>query len=321
MTTNVQLSADAAEAEWVEVKKIWDKGAHNAFTDLVWFKERWFCVFREGRAHVSPDGAFRVLTSKDGATWESAALIKSEKGDLRDVKFAVTARGQLMLVGAAALHKPTAGRHQSMTWFSDDGANWGEPSEVGDVGFWLWRVTWQGDSAYGFGYGTGTNRNNHFLRLYRSSDGKRFETLIENAYSADSPNETKILFRQDGTALCLLRREEGSKTAQLGIAAPPYKDWRWRDLGKQVGGPNMIQLPDGRIVAAARLYDGKVRTSLLWLDPKAATLKEFLTLPSGGDTSYAGLVWKDGLLWVSYYSSHEGKTSIYLAKVKISPKP
>jgi len=47
------------------------------------------------------------------------------------------------------------------------------------------------------------------------------------------------------------------------------------------------------------------------------TLKEALRLPSGGDTSYAGLVWHDDLLWVSYYASHEGKTSIYLAKVKV----
>jgi len=50
--------------------------------------------------------------------------------------------------------------------------------------------------------------------------------------------------------------------------------------------------------------------------PDAGTLNEALKLPSGGDTSYAGLVWHEGLLWISYYSSHEGKTSIYLAKVK-----
>ncbi len=29
--------------------------------------------------------------------------------------------------------------------------------------------------------------------------------------------------------------------------------------------------------------------------------------------------WHDGLLWVSYYSSHESKTSIYLAKVDVGP--
>ena len=79
----------------------------------------------------------------------------------------------------------------------------------------------------------------------------------------------------------------------------------------------MIQLSDGRILAATRLYDGGTRTSLSWLDPKKGTLTEVLKLPSGGDTSYAGMVWHEGLLWISYYSSHEGKASIYLAKVKI----
>ena len=41
-------------------------------------------------------------------------------------------------------------------------------------------------------------------------------------------------------------------------------------------------------------------------------------LPSGGDSSYAGLLWHNGLLWISYYNSHSGKTSIYLAKAKIA---
>ena len=55
----------------VEVKKIWDRAPHNAFTDLIRFQDRWFCVFREGKNHVSPDGALRVLTSPDGVKWES----------------------------------------------------------------------------------------------------------------------------------------------------------------------------------------------------------------------------------------------------------
>ena len=82
----------------------------------------------------------------------------------------------------------------------------------------------------------------------------------------------------------------------------------------------MIQLPDGRILAVTRLHVGGTRTSLSWLDVENAKLTEVLKLPSGGDTSYAGLVWHDGLLWVSYYSSHEGKTSINLAQVKVPSK-
>ena len=42
-----------------------------------------------------------------------------------------------------------------------------------------------------------------------------------------------------------------------------------------------------------------------------------LWLPSGGDCSYPGMVEHEGLLWMSYYSSHEGKTSIYLAQIEV----
>ena len=42
-----------------------------------------------------------------------------------------------------------------------------------------------------------------------------------------------------------------------------------------------------------------------------------LRLPSGGDNSYPGFVWYKDRLWTSYYSSHEGKTSVYLAKIAL----
>src|SRR6185437_11243012 len=64
-------------AKLVEARKIWDQAPHNAFTDLVRFHDRWYCVFREGKAHVAPDGALRVITSTNGEKWESAALITS----------------------------------------------------------------------------------------------------------------------------------------------------------------------------------------------------------------------------------------------------
>jgi hypothetical protein len=122
---------------------------------------------------------------------------------------------------------------------------------------------------------------------------------------------------EDGTALCLLRRDGKGNMALLGTAKPPYKEWTWKDLGLKVGGPQLLLLPDGRIVASGRLYNGGAHTGLFWLDPKEGKATEFLKLPSGGDTSYPGLVFHEGLLWVSYYSSHEGKTSIYRAKVKL----
>jgi hypothetical protein len=305
-------------AQLVKVQRIWDRAPHNAFTDLVRFQDRWFCVFREGQGHVSPDGALRVITSVDGETWESAALITSANSDLRDAKITVTPDGRLMLAGAEALHDPTTHRHQSLVWFSADGRTWSEGHEVGDRDNWLWRITWHKDQAYGFGYGC--RNDNRGLRLFTSADGKSFDTLIEKvAVEGTYPNETSMVFLEDDTCYCLLRQDGQPDSGYLGKSSPPYTDWTWKKLGVRIGGPDMIRLPDGRFVAAVRLYDAPVRTSLCWVDPDAGTLTEFLALPSGGDTSYAGLVLHDGLLWVSYYASHEGKSNIYLAQVRIKP--
>src|SRR6266536_3133006 len=130
------------QVELLEVRRIWDRAPHNAFTDLVRFKGNWFCVFREGTAHVSPDGALRIITSKDGKDWVSAALLTHPHADLRDAKITLTPDNQLMLSGAAALHQPAAFKHQSLAWFSNDGREWSDPVKIGDPNVWLWRVTW-----------------------------------------------------------------------------------------------------------------------------------------------------------------------------------
>ncbi len=308
-------SVSAAESEGVKVQKIWDQGAHNAFTDLTRFKDRWYCVFREGKGHVSPDGALRVLQSDDAKTWRSAALITSPTGDLRDAKITITPEGKLMLVGASALHPPSPVRHQSLVWFSDDGENWSEPVEIGEPNFWIWRITWHKGKAYGIGYATTEPR---MARLYQSDDGRKFDVLVENLFDDGYPNETGLVFLEDDSVLCLLRRDPGE--AMLGKAVPPYTEWKWQGLGKRVGGPELLQLPDGRLLAAGRDYIGSATTRLWWLDPAKPELEEIVTLPSGGDTSYPGLVWDNGRLWVSYYSSHEGKTNIYVAEVQLPEK-
>lgn len=304
-----------ARAELVSVRKIWEHAPHNAFTDLIRFRNEWLCVFREGEAHVSPSGALRVITSRDGESWTSAALLTSTNGDLRDAKIMVTPEGELMLSGAVALRQPAPATHRSLAWFSKDGREWSEPVVIGDDNQWLWRTVWKGRTAYSVGYQTGGT--NKFVRLYTSGDGRRFEALVPRLFEEGYPNESAMVFQPDDTALCLLRRDGKPDSGKLGVAKPPYTKWEWKDLGMKIGGPQMIRLSDGRLVAAVRLYDGKVRTSLAWVDAEQGKLTEFLKLPSGGDCSYAGLVMHTGLLWVSYYSSHEGKTCIYLAKVRL----
>ena len=102
----------------------------------------------------------------------------------------------------------------------------------------------------------------------------------------------------------------------LGQSVAPYTHWTWQRVCK-VGGPNFIELPDGRLFGSGREYreDGTKRTVLAEMTRTSYT--PILTLPSDGDNSYAGMVWHKGHLWMSYYSQHEGGPFIYLAQIKL----
>jgi hypothetical protein len=63
----------------VSVARIWDGGAHNAFTDLIRWRNRWYCTFREGDAHVGGDGRIRVLVSDDGETWPPLEVFRRSR--------------------------------------------------------------------------------------------------------------------------------------------------------------------------------------------------------------------------------------------------
>lgn len=301
-------------AEVTAVRRIGDSAPHSAFTDLVRYAGMWFCAFREARTHLSGDGVIRVLTSADGRAWSSAAVIRQDGVDLRDPRLIVRPDGRLQLFAAAATGE-TSKTFDTVTWLSGDGRSWGDPVPVGEPGVWVWRAAWHHDAMYAVGYAT---RGPRFARLYRSVDGVDLRQWVPTLFEGGYPNESGLAFAPDGTAHCLLRRDGDSATAQLGRARPPYREWTWTDLGVQVAGPALLRLPDGRLLAGVRLLDGDVRTAICAVDPERGALTELVALPSGGDTSYPGLVWHDDLLWVSYYSSHEGRTCVYLAEVSLA---
>jgi hypothetical protein len=318
-TVLLLFATTAAPADPPEVKKIWDQAPHNAFTDLIRFHDRWICSFREGAGHAAGAGKMRVLTSADGDHWESAALIEQEGADLRDPKLSATPDGRLMLLGGAAV-PPTRDPvtdHYSFVCFSKDGKEWDKPRKVLGSWQWLWRVTWHNGTAYGVAYQWDPRGKpvQYTALLYKSPDGLKWEKVA----SFDFPGATEAALAFNGdTLFCLQRRDGKPNSAMLGTSQPPYAEWVWKDLGASFGGPNMLRLPDGSWVAAGRLMqDGKPKTVVCRLDVKDGKLTPLQVLPSGGDTSYPGLAWHDGKLWVSYYSSHEGKAGIYLAKMRI----
>ena len=307
----------AGQAELVSLAKIWSQAPHNGFTDLIRFRERWYCAFREGSARVSGDGLIRVLSSADGADWMPAEHFAEEGIDLRDPKLSVTSDNRLMLSVGVVERNAEANQYRTVSWFALDGRDWSIPFRIGDPGMWLWRVTWHQGNAYSLGYSTSGER---YLRMYVGPGGNRFQSVTENLHDQDIPTEATLLFGSDDSALALVRRDGGSGTTLLGRSRPPYRGWQWQDLGVRLTAPDMLRLPDRRIVAAGGVDDGRSRTAVFWMDEDAARLREVFALPSGGDNGYPGLAFYDGLLWVSYYSSHEGSPAIYLAKLRL-PEP
>ncbi|MBI5692799.1 MAG: exo-alpha-sialidase [Verrucomicrobia bacterium] len=320
-----------AETRILEVRKIWDAGHHNAFTDLVHWRGRWWCTFRESTAHVGGDGGIRVIESADGGTWTSAAYLTEKDIDLRDPKFSVTPDGRLMLVCGGSVYlgtKQLKGR-QPRVLFSTDGRTWTPPAQVLREGDWLWRVTWHDGVAYGVSYGNGVKKpgdadaTEWTLALYSSRDGLKWD-LVAPLEVTGRPNETTVRFTPTGEMIAMVRREAGNTMGVIGRAAPPYRNWTWRQSNHRLGGPNFILQPGAGWIVTTRDYvtppagATKGVTTMVARLGEDGRLSRLVTLPSGGDTSYAGMVWHtDGRLWLSYYSSHEGKSAIYLAKLAV----
>lgn len=313
--TTGRTMADDLPPDAVDVIKVWDAAPYNGFTDLTEFGNELFLTFREGTSHSSVDGKIRVLVSWDGDTWKSAALLEEAGYDLRDPKFSVTPEGMLMLNAALRGVGPT--RYQSVYWTSSDGREWSGPTSFGRVNYWLWRVAWKGPVGYSVGYRTIPP---YHTTLFSGSlwQGIDFSPVISPLVSGSYANETVLLFRPSTDILALTRRDPvapyTTSLALLGTATAPYTSWTWTETNYRLGGPDMLELPDGRIVVGARVYTPTAHTGLLWLNHRRSSLNEFLELPSGGDTGYPGIIVRDDELWVGYYSSHEGKACIYLAK-------
>lgn len=324
------LAGPSSGGPWPElsvVRKIWDGAPHSAFTDLARHQDAWFCVFREGSGHVpGTNGTIRVLRSKDGDRWESAASLAEAGVDLRDPKLSVAPDGQLMLLMGGSFYDGEDGAPQrkltaarTRVAFSRDGSHWTLPQPVSVEREWLWRVTWHKGIGYGFGYTLHVPHQDLAITLWRTRDGVNYEKVTTPALPPECwPDETTIRFLPDDTMLALVRNEQKSSPAFFGRSRPPYTDWEWTNSGQVAQGPELAILDPDRIFYAGRDYLPRPVTAFGALI-KARGMRHF-TVPSGGDTSYPGLVWHDGQFWMSYYSSHEGKAAVYLARISVSPQ-
>ncbi len=310
----------------------------NAFGDLTNYNGNWYMVFRSAIGHGIPlegaqGGEIRVLESANGQNWSSVALLSDSGADLRDPKISVTPSNQL-LISAGSISQSGVTPVQSVAWLSSDGSNWSQGLSTGDYDWWTWRTVWHNGVGYGISYGpNNTDPNWKYdltTQLVTTTDGIHYNPLVlPLTPTGQQSDEAGLTFLPNGTAVALIRRD-GAATSTVGTATGSYTNWAFQDANLQLESPDLLTLPDGRIVAAGRGSDaGQMDTELCWLDPTTATLTPFLILPEPsslfgypvGETGYPGLAWNNNQLWVNYYVGNNAGGDIYLAQVSIPSVP
>jgi len=326
-SSTVFAQETSAQKYLISVERIWDRAPHSAFTDLVEFNGKLYCTFREGAGHVpgkeGTNGTIRIIASDDGQNWRSVALLTEEHVDLRDPKLSVTPDGRLMaLVGGSYYEGEKLGvRHTRVSFSDKTGTRFSVPkpivvdAKIRTDADWLWRVTWHRGTGYGVIYQSGGDEFK--AHLVSTRDGLNYQ-LVTTFDIAGRPNETTLRFNADGEMIAWVRRERGTQNGFIGTSRAPYKDWSWKEQNVRLGGPNFVVLPNGKWIGTTRghLPDRKANTYAAWLDRDGAVMP-IVPFPSGGDTSYAGMIVRGDKLLVSYYASHEGKSAIYLATMNL----
>ena len=318
------------------VRRVFHNGEHNAFTDLVRFRDRFYLVFRscpDGHM-VHPTASIIILASNDARDWKQVHRFRVPKRDTRDPHFLVFRNKLFVYTGTWYSGEKSIPRdqydlnlHLGFAVWSDDGNVWHGPTMLeGTFGHYIWRAAAQGDKAYlcgrrkiGFAVvPRGEPRTVESIML-ESDDGLIWRKRA--TFQEIDGDETAFCFEPDRSIVAVGRR--GGKPAQLLRSKPPYTTWERKSFDRYIGGPLLAKWGTRYVVGGRKMMSGRgPKLSLYWLVDDS--LREFAELPSGGDCSYPGFVALDDThALVSWYSSHEkdasGKTitAIYMADLEI----
>jgi len=321
------------EVSVTNIRRAFHNGRHNAFTDLVQFRNQFYLTFRscpDGHG-VHPTSSIIVLRSNDARTWEPVHRFRVPKRDVRDPHFLVF-KGKLFVYtgtwycGDSSPKTYEYNKHLGFASWTNDGRTWSKPKMLeGTYGHYLWRAAAHNGTAYLCG-----RRKRDFVETPRnirtdveaamleSHDGLVWRT--RSLFQTTQGNETAFLFERDGSVLAVSRFTLDN--SQLCRSKPPYSRWERSDLHRYIGGPLLAKWGGRYLVGGRKNTDKRPQTALYWL--VKGKLHEVAVLPSGGDNSYPGFIEispNRGL--ISWYSSHEkdksGKTmtAIYLADLMI----
>lgn len=333
MALPAPAASPGTSLDWWE--KVSDTPGHHAFTDLAEFQGHYYLCYRTGAGHVSMDGVITILRSSDMRIWEHNATIKT-LGDDRDPHLLATPDRLYVYFGVwdtihgEGTNTPQRNKVRSHMASTADGESWSGVKGLYDPGWWLWRVNQIDDAFYTAGYtALRPAPDARHTRLLRSEDGVHWD-LVTTVTREHMCGEADFWQRDDGS-LAMVSRTGGGNPARLFTSNGDYTEWTDHELSEMVHAPKLAFWKDRVFVAGRGKKDGQSVTKLWELD--GTDLRELLVLPSGGDTSYPGLlVIPESLeeaaprLYISWYSQQDvvtgenepdGGAGVYVGEITV----
>ncbi len=313
---SAQVDESIVIESWVAVT-----GEHNSNTDMIyWGKTGMIYMIHDRRPfHLGSTKARLILwNSTDAHAWNYVRSFSVEGNDIRDPKFVVIGDRLFMyaLINSGVIATP----YQTIFTYTEDGVNWQPFQNISHEGWLFWRpktndnLTWY-VPAYWYEHGKSA--------LFNTTDGGNW-THMADIWVGEGNDETAIEFLPDGRMICTARLEGkadnilGNANASTLIATSsyPYTDWTSyvKSRVTRLDGPVLFTY-DNKTFAVARYQVGprsfftelggifsRKRTSIYFVN-ESTGLTHLTDLPSGGDTSYAGIVINGTEAFISYYTS------------------
>jgi hypothetical protein len=311
-------SSQALMQSWV----VRDDGSHNAFTDMVFWNDYFWLVFISSPSHFASDRSRVVLLrSRDARDWQTAHEFDGSGQDIRDPKLGII--GQQLAVFALLNKSFDAAPYASVTALSENGQDWTPFQSNIPAGWLIGRpVTQDGTSWYAPAHRLDTG-SAALLSSTNGLDWRVHSRLFDGNF--ERADETAMQLLKDGRLLAITRLEAGSSilgsdsaATLVSISEPPFSEWRIlaRSHSTRLDGPVMFTADDKIYAVGRRQVEGqrgfwlksgsvfsKKRTSIFHVEDKSGELVYLADLPSSGDTSYAGVVARDGKILICYYTN------------------
>ena len=158
LLSTLASAADLPKVEVSNIRRVFDNGEHNAFTDLVRFRDRYYLTFRscpDGHM-VHPTASIIILASDDMKVWHQTHRFRVEKRDTRDPHFLVFKDRLFVYTGTWYSGETTLPRdeydlnkHLGYAAWSADGEQWHSPIMLeGTFGHYIWRANTFAGKAY-----------------------------------------------------------------------------------------------------------------------------------------------------------------------------